>query len=171
MTFSVLTRPDYNRRMRKSVLILLGVVCLASACSTAKPQDEFGMKDQAAIRERSAELVKAFNAKDVAQVLAVYTENSTFMPPNQPVLRGREAMKPFYDDLLKSATTLKLGVDEVSGHGPLAYQSGTFEMELKAANGQSDHDRGKYLFIARKLNGAWRYEYMMWNSDLPTPGH
>jgi uncharacterized protein (TIGR02246 family) len=158
--------------MRKSVLILLGVVCLATACATAKPEDEFGMKDQAAIRERSAELVKAFNAKDTAQVLGVYTENSTFMPPNQPVLRGKDAMKPFYDDMFKSgASNLKIDVAEVSGHGPLAYQSGTFEMDLKPANGQADHDRGKYLFIARKLNNTWRYEYMVWNSDLAAPGH
>jgi uncharacterized protein (TIGR02246 family) len=158
--------------MRKSVLILLGVVCLASACGTPATGDEFGMKDQAAIRERSGELVKAFNAKDVPQVLGVYTENSTFMPPNQPVLRGKDALKMFYDDLLKSgASNLKVDVAEVSGHGPLAYQTGTYEMDITAAKGQSDHDRGKYLFIARKLNNTWRYEYMVWNSDLAVTEH
>lgn len=130
------------------------------------------MKDQAAIRERSAEFVMAFNAKDVTQVLGVYSENSTFMPPNQPVLRGKDAIKTFYDDMLKTgATNLKLDVREVSGHGPLAYQSGTFEMDLAQSTGPADHDRGKYLFIARKLNGSWRYEYMVWNSDLPIAGH
>jgi uncharacterized protein (TIGR02246 family) len=158
--------------MRKSVLLLLGVVCLASACASSAAVEEFGMKDQAAIRERSDAFVKAFNAADVNQVLGVYTENSTFMPPNQPILRGKAALKTFYDDLLKQgASNLKLNVAEVSGHGPLAYQSGTYEMDLKPGNGQADHDRGKYLFIARKLNGSWRYEYMVWNSDLPAPGH
>jgi ketosteroid isomerase-like protein len=94
------------------------------------------------------------------------------MPPNQPVLRGKDALKTFYDDLLKSgATDLKLDVTEVSGHGPLAYQSGSYEMDVKPSSGPMVHDRGKYLFIARKLNGAWRYEYMVWNSDLPPAGH
>jgi ketosteroid isomerase-like protein len=158
--------------MRKSVLFLLGVVCLASACSSTPAGEEFGLKDQAAIRERSDAFVKAFNAKDVKRVLAAYTENSTFMPPNQPVLRGKAPLQSFYDDLIKQgATNLKVDVAEVSGHGPLAYQSGTYEMDLDPASGQSDHDRGKYLFIARKLNGNWRYEYMVWNSDLPAPGH
>ena len=130
------------------------------------------MKDQAAIRERNDAFVKAFNAKDVDQVLGVYTENSTFMPPNEPVLRGKDALKTFYGDLIKSgATNLKVDVGEVSGHGPLAYQAGTYEMDVKSPGGASDHDRGKYLFIARKLNGNWRYEYMVWNSDLPVPGH
>jgi ketosteroid isomerase-like protein len=158
--------------MRKSVLVLLGVVCLASACSGAKPGEEFGMKDQAAIRERTGAFTKAFNAKDVGEVLAVYTENSTFMPPNEPVLRGRDALKTYYDDLIKSgATNLKMDVGEVSGHGPLAYQSGTYELDRKPGGRLTDHDRGKYLFIARKLNNTWRYEYMVWNSDLPPPGH
>lgn len=158
--------------MQKSVLFLLGVVCLASACASSNATEDFGMKDQAAIRERSDAFTKAFNAKDVDQVLGVYTENSTFMPPNEPVLRGKDALKIFYGDLLKSgATNLKLDVGEVSGHGPLAYQSGTYEMDVKSPGGAADHDRGKYLFIARKLNGSWRYEYMVWNSDLPAPGH
>jgi ketosteroid isomerase-like protein len=157
--------------MQKSVLFLLGVVCLVSACATSTPGEEFGMKDQASIRERNDAFLKAFNAKDIGQVIGVYTENSTFMPPNQPVLRGKDALKIFYDDLFKSgATNLKLDVGEVSGHGPLAYQSGTYEMDTKPANGPADHDRGKYLFVARKLNGTWRYEYMVWNSDLPAPG-
>ena len=130
------------------------------------------MKDQAALREKTAAFVKSFNAKDVAQVLDVYTENSVFMPPNQPVLRGKGALKTFYDEMLKEgATNLKMDVAEVSGHGPLAYQSGTYEMDLKPSTGAADRDRGKYLFIARKLNGQWRYEYTAWNSDLPAPGH
>ena len=156
--------------MRKS-LLLLSVVCFAAACSATKPGEEFGMKDQTAIRERTDAFVKAFNAKDVEQLLAVYTENSQFMPPNQPIIRGREALKTFYDELFKSgATNLRMEVSEVSGHGPLAYQSGTYEMDVKPASGQPTRDRGKYLFIARRMNNVWRYEYTVWNSDLPPAG-
>ena len=157
--------------MRKSVLLLVGVVCLASACGTANPGEEFGMKDQTALRERTDAFVKAFNAKDVPQVLGIYAENSNFMPPNQPIIRGREALKTFYDEMFASgATNLKLDITEVSGHGQLAYQSGTYEMDVKPATGASTHDRGKYLFIARRVNTMWRYEYTMWNSDLPLAG-
>jgi len=27
------------------------------------------------------------------------------------------------------------------------------------------------LFILRKVNNIWRYEYTVWNSDLPPSGH
>jgi ketosteroid isomerase-like protein len=156
--------------MRKSVLLLLAVVCVASACSTAAPGEEFGMKDQAAIREKNADFVKAFNARNMDQMLAAYTENSVFMPPNQPVLRGKDALKTFYDEMLKGGgTNLKLDAGEISGHGPLAYQSGSYELDMKPAGGAETHDRGKYLFILRKMAGTWRYEYTVWNSDLPPP--
>ena len=154
--------------MRKSVIFLLSVVCLAAACSGTKPGEEFTLKDQASIRERADMFVKAFNAKDTNQILGVYAENSVFMPPNEPVIRGKDALKTFYDDLLKSgAADLKLNVGEVSGHGPLAYQTGTYEMEIKKGDGAGTRDRGKYLFVLRKFNDTWRYEYSMWNSDLP----
>ena len=163
MTFSVGTRAHYNRRMRKSVLLLLSVVCLAAACSGAKPGDEFTMKDQTVIRERSEAFVKAFNAKDVDQILGIYAENSTFMPPNEPVIRGKDALRTFYGDMLKAgASDLRLNVTEVSGNGPLAYQTGTYDL-----NRGTVRDRGKYLFVLRKIADTWRYEYTMWNSDLP----
>ena len=128
------------------------------------------MKDQAAIREKNAVFVKAFNAKDMTQILDAYTENSVFMPPNQPVIRGKDALKTFYDEMLQSgATNLKLDAGEISGHGPLAYQSGAYELDTKPATGPETHDRGKYLFILRKMAGSWRYEYTVWNSDLPPP--
>ena len=147
------------------------VLALAAACGGAKPGEEFGLQDQAQIRERNEAFVKAFNARDVTQVLGFYAENSVFMPPNQPVIRGKDALKTFYDDLLKAgATNLRIEVGEVSGHGPLAYQSGTYEMDMKPESGNATRDRGKYVFILRKLADTWRYEYTMWNSDLPPPG-
>src|SRR3954471_14306833 len=150
MTCSLPTRGDYNRAMRNSVMFLMAALCVVAGCSGAKPGEEFGLKDQTAIRERTDGFVKAFNAKDVAQIVGLYAENSVFMPPNQPIMRGRDALKTFYDDLLKSgATDLVLEVTEVSGHGPLAYESGTYEMNIKPASGATVHDRGKYLFVLR----------------------
>jgi ketosteroid isomerase-like protein len=144
-------------------MFLLSLVCVTAACSSATSGEKFTMKDQASIRGRSDAFVKAFNAKDVGELLGVYAETSVFMPPNEPVIRGKDALKTFYDNLLKGgAAGLKLSVGEVSGEGSLAYQSGTYEMEKKGGT----RDRGKYLFVLRKFNDAWRYEYTMWNSDL-----
>jgi len=149
------------------------IALLASACGNPK-QNEFTTQDAGAIREKSEGFVAAFNYKQIPQIIDMYAENATFMPPNRPVLRGRNAIRNFYDELLNQmgGTNLKLEVSEVVGHGPLAYQAGSYEIEYKPETGTAprDRDRGKYLFVLRNLNGTWRYEYTVWNSDLLPPG-
>jgi ketosteroid isomerase-like protein len=134
----------------------------AAACGGAKEQ-EFGASDSQAIRQVSTDLQTAFNAKDIDKILSLYTENAVFMPPNKPLLRGREPLKGFYNGLLAGGShDLKITVDDVAGHGPLGYESGTYEM----MNGNV-RDRGKFLFVFRNMAGNWKIEYTSWSSDLP----
>src|SRR5256885_13523330 len=153
--------------MKKSsaAFLLFAAALGASACSTPK-QDEFTTRDAAAIRQKNEGFVTAFNGKQIPQIMDMYAENATFMPPNRPVLRGRPAISNFFDELLNQSggTNLRLDVSEVVGHGPLAYQAGSYEIEYKPTTGVAprDRDRGKYLFVLRNLGGAWRYEYTVW---------
>jgi ketosteroid isomerase-like protein len=153
--------------------IVFAIALVASACGRPK-QEEFTTQDAAAIRQKTEGFVKAFNGKQIPQIIEMYAENATFMPPNRPVLRGRNAISNFFDELLNQAgaTNLRLDVSEVVGHGPLAYEAGSYEIEYKPTTGVAprDRDRGKYLFVLRDLGGAWRYEYTVWNSDLLPPG-
>jgi ketosteroid isomerase-like protein len=151
--------------MRRAItMAALAVGLMAAACGGAKTE-EFTTTDAAAIRRVDADFVTAFNAKDMDKILAFYAENSVFMPPNKPTLRGREPLKSFYVDLFgQGATDLKLEPDEVSGHGPIAYQSGTYSLSTGAT-----HDRGKFLFVMRKMGDRWVYQHSIWSSDLPKP--
>jgi ketosteroid isomerase-like protein len=153
--------------------ILAAIALVAPACGGPK-QDEFTTADAGTIRQKNEAFVAAFNGKQIPQIMDMYAENATFMPPNRPVLRGRDAIKNFYDELLNQSggTNLRLDVSEVVGHGPIAYQAGSYEIEYKPTTGVAprDRDRGKYLFVLRNLGGNWRYEYTVWNSDLLPPG-
>ena len=156
--------------MKKLLAGLVTTLAFTAACSGPVPE-EFTTKDAGTIRQQHDAYLKAFNAKEVQPIIDLYAENSVFMPPNEPIIRGKEALKNFYNDLFKrGATNLKMDITEVSGHGPLAYQSGNYEMELKPETGTPGRDRGKYLFILRKMQIGWKLEYTMWNSDLPPAG-
>ena len=157
-----------QRTMRTAVRIAAAVLALGAAACSGPSGQQFTAKDQASIRAKNEALVQAINTKDVGKIVDLYAENSTFMPPNRPIIRGKDSLKTYYQDLVKGTDGLHLTVEEVSGSGPLAYQTGTYEMEAKDAKGQPEHDRGKYLFILRSMGGNWRYEFSMWNSDLPT---
>lgn len=153
--------------------IVSTIALLASACG-GRAQDEFTTRDAGAIRQKSEAFVTAFNGKQIPAIIDMYAENATFMPPNRPVLRGRDAIRNFYDELLTQSggTNLRLDVSEVVGHGPIAYQAGSYEIEYKPTTGVAarERDRGKYLFVLRNLGGTWRYAYTVWNSDLLPPG-
>jgi ketosteroid isomerase-like protein len=147
-------------------LLAIGVVALCAgvgACAGGAREQEFGAADAQAIRQASADLETAFNAKEMDKILSLYTENSVFMPPNKPLLRGRDPLKSFYNGLLSGGShDLRLTVDDVAGHGPIAYESGSYSM----MNGEK-RDRGKFLFILRNMAGNWKIEYTSWSSDLP----
>jgi ketosteroid isomerase-like protein len=163
-----LPEEQHERLQEGPVKVFACVMVLAlcaSACAGGAKEKEFDTSDAQAIRQVSTDLETAFNAKDIDKILSLYTENSVFMPPNKPLLRGREPLKGFYDAMLSGGShDLKLTVDDVAGHGPIAYESGSYSM-MNGAN----RDRGKFLFILRNMAGNWKIEYTSWSSDLPPP--
>lgn len=145
---------------------LLGVIVSvgAAACASGTSSEEFTASDTETIRQRSQQLPTAFNAKEVDAIVELYADNSVFMPPNAPLLRGREPLRDFYQDLIARTTNLRLESDNVVGHGPLAYETGTYYLGYQDG---AVRDRGKYVFIWRKMNDTWRTETTIWSSDLP----
>lgn len=143
--------------------VILAVAVLGlTACSGPKGE-EFTRTDSDAVRKLDADFVEAFNAKQTDRILSMYTDSSVFMPPNAPTLRGTEPLKSFFADMFaRGATDLKMEPVDLAGHGPIAYQSGIYSLTTGATR-----DRGKFLFLMRKMAGNWRFEYMSWSSDLP----
>jgi ketosteroid isomerase-like protein len=148
-----------------SIFAALVLAVSVSACATAATQQEdFTRTDADAIRKASIDLAAAFNEKQIDTVLEFYAENSVFMPPNAPQLRGRDPLKSFFGELLaKGAANLRLEPEEVAGHGPIAYEYGTYSVDL----GANRRDRGKYVRLLRNTAGTWRVEKTIWSSDLP----
>ena len=152
--------------MRHAVtMAALALTVAVSACATGAEEQGFTREDQEVIRKHAVELAAAFNAKEVDKIIGFYADNSIFMPPNAPLLRGRDPLKSFFANMIENgATDLRLEPDEVSGHGPIAYESGTYSVTY--ANGAT-RDRGKYLLVLRNMAGTWRTEKTIWSSDLP----
>ena len=145
---------------------LLLVIVGASGCASAETGDEFTTRDSEAIRQRSQQLATAFNGNQMDAILELYADNSVFMPPNAPSLRGREPLREFYQDLIARTTNLRLETEDVAGYGPLAYETGSYSLVYQDGEVR---DRGKYVFIWRRLNDVWRTEKTIWSSDLPPP--
>ena len=139
------------------------------ACGGSAPTEEFGRADAEQISKMVKDFTAAYNAKDVDKIGAYFTGNASLMPANRSTLNGVEAIKGFYKERVttEGATDLAIVMLSVQGHGPLAYFAGTFTLNLKPADGTERHDRGKVIWILRKLGGQWKFEYQIMSSDLP----
>jgi ketosteroid isomerase-like protein len=154
--------------MRRA-LVFAAAAALALSCSQSN-EPQFGQQDAARLRQRTQEYTQAFNGKDVQKVLAFYSGETVFMPPNAPTLRGRDAVGDFYKAMYsEGAGDLAIESKDVGGHGTLAYESGTFSLIRKPASGPETRDRGKYMFIWRYYPAQknWLMDYTIWSSDLP----
>jgi ketosteroid isomerase-like protein len=157
--------------MRKGLMVcaVLGMALSLIGCGGSGPRDEFGRADAEQISKMVQEFAAAYNAKDVEKIGSYFAGNAALMPANRSTLTGVDAVKGFYQERvgIEGATNLAVDMLSVQGQGTLAYYAGTFSLDLKPAGGPERHDRGKVIWILRKLGGQWRFEYQIMSSDLP----
>jgi ketosteroid isomerase-like protein len=157
--------------MRKGLMVcvVLGTALSLIGCGASAPKDEFGRADAEQISKMVQDFAAAYNAKDVEKIGSYFAGNASLMPANRSTLNGMEAVKGFYRERVttEGATNLAIQMLSVQGHGPLAYFAGTFSLDLKPEGGPDRRDRGKVIWILRKLGGQWRFEYQIMSSDLP----
>jgi ketosteroid isomerase-like protein len=157
--------------MRKGLMVcaVLGMALSLIGCGGSAPKDEFGRADAEQISKMVQEFAAAYNAKDVEKIGSYFAGNASLMPANRSTLTGVDAIKGFYQERvgIEGATNLAIQMLSVQGQGTLAYFAGTFSLDLKPEGGPERHDRGKVIWILRKLGGQWRFEYQIMSSDLP----
>jgi len=122
--------------------------------------------DTDAVRKSVDEGNRKFGAaagrKDYAGLAALYTDDAKVLPPDAPIVTGRQAIEEFWR---AAATTLGLtGVTlktldlEVTGN--TAYEVG--EADLKLSSGQA---KVKYVVVwLRGGDGQWRLHRDIWNN-------
>jgi len=152
-----------------SLIAVIAVVC--ASCSRASGPT-FDNTDVARIKQAIERLRTAFNAKDPTKAAALYSTTAAVMPPNRPLMRGRQFVEQYYKDrFAEGATNLELQAADVSGQGTLAYASGDYRLNLvpERGGGPSRLDRGKFLWIFREQNNQWLIEYVIFSSDFTAP--
>ncbi len=152
------TNNSTGRRMKQATSVttltrqLLGAALLvpavlAAACG-GKTEPGFTQAEAKTIREKTQAFEGAFNKKEADSLTSYHTPESVLMPPNAPTVRGKEPIKQFYGELYaQGATELEVETKDLRGHGTLAYESGSYSLNRRPAQGAKTRDRGKYLFI------------------------
>jgi len=122
------------------------------------------------IEEIDRAWIAAFNAGDVDAVVSLYTDDVVVMPPGEPSLRGRDAVRRWMAAFFERHTARQgLVNDEVVVAGEWAWMRGHFDLAVTARDGSGERrHRGKHLVIWRRQeDGGWRAARDIWNLDAP----
>jgi uncharacterized protein (TIGR02246 family) len=146
--------------MRCLLLSVIWVICLTTAAAAEDVRQ--------AIEQVNARFVEAFQAGDAATIASLYTQSAKMLPPDATEVVGREAIQELWqgaiDDGVKDLT---LEAVDVEACGDLAYEVGSFSIQVPAENNAMATAGGNYLVIwKRGADGRWRLHIDTWN-DAP----
>ena len=157
----------HNHPILSLIVIMLAVPFLVS-CAPAPPDTT--AEDSQAINAISKQWVDAFNRGDAAAVVALYTEEAKLLPPNSPMIVGRESIQAsFQADFDAGEYDLQLTVIDLHVNGDMAHEVGKYTLTIQPEEGEAISDSGKYVWIWKRVNGSWKVDVLIWNSSLPLP--
>jgi len=143
-----------------------GLLALTAGCSSGSSSDA------KTIQARSELWSKAGSVKDSASFITFYADDATVMLPNEPVIRGIDAIKAVCTPMMQDPNfSLSFTTDKVEVSGILAYTQGTVSLQTTGRDGKPLKDTGKYLTVWKKQpDGSWKAIEAIFNSDLPPAG-
>ncbi len=155
----------------KKLIILTVVLALATGVGLPRygaVQAQMSGKTDPALTKLAKGWEATFNAKDVAKVASMYTDDAVVMPPNHEAVRGRANIEAFFKEM--EGANITLTPFESAMSGSTAYEAGTYQMAITPKTGQPTTDKGKYVVILKKgSDGQWRLSHDIFNSDMPLP--
>jgi ketosteroid isomerase-like protein len=145
-------------------IVCLGLVVLLGAMLVSLPALAGDKSDVAA---RAATWEKEYNAGNFEAVAALYAADGCRMPPNEEIAHGTAAilaqLKAGRD---RGVAKVKITVTAAESSGDVGYGMGTFEV-MKADGSHLDH--GKWMLYSKKVDGKWKTQCDIFNSDMPLP--
>jgi uncharacterized protein (TIGR02246 family) len=142
-----------------------GLVSLPSEAQTGKGLSQTDVKK---IDDITQTAMKAALAKDFATWAALFLEDAVVNPPNEPAVKGREAIRAWLEKF-PPMTEFKLNNVYVEGREDLAYVLGTYTMTIIPPGAPGPvKDSGKFVTVVRRQpDGRWLAAVDMFSSDLP----
>lgn len=120
---------------------------------------------RAEIGAANARFMEAFRRGDADGVAACYTAAAQLLPAQSDVIEGTEAIAGFWRGAMAMGIhSAKLETVEVESYGGAAVEIGRYS--LAGADGATI-DRGKYVVVWHREEGAWKLHRDIWTTSVP----
>ena len=123
-----------------------------------------------AIAKANATFGEYIGKGDAAALASLYTEKAYLLPPNSPMVKGRQDIEGFWGVIfgagLKEAV---LTTVELDGEGDTVTELGEYKLKIQPEGQEAVEDKGKYIVQWKKTPDGWRLHWDIFNSSLPAP--
>lgn len=159
--------------MRSSRFLLPAVVgALVAACTARVEVEADHSADIAAINAVREMEVSTLLSGDMTMPYA--TDDIIVMPPNEPIVTGREAAIAWGEAFRRAATVESLDYDKtdisVSGDLAVEHYTGRVTMRMEGSE-EPTTETVKGVHVYRKqADGSWKMTMDVWNADAPAEG-
>ena len=157
----------------KTNLILLSFITILLffvmiGCTEKTESDKPATTEE--LSQMNKDFAKALNDKDAVAASLLYSEDGSLLPPNEPIVTGRENIKKYWQAFIDAGiTNVSVSTISTGSNGDLGYQIGRFQLSYPGADGKMIVEKGKFTeLLKRTTDGKWISIYGIWNSD-PSP--
>jgi ketosteroid isomerase-like protein len=153
--------------MNRILLVLVILIAAAPlSLGQTKGNKTSGSNIRSAIEAANKRFVEAFSKGDAARIAAMYAEGARVLPPNSPMVQGRQRIQELWQSFINTGAKLMLSTSDVEAQGNVVHEVGTYELIFP----DNKRDAGKYVVIWRRGKGDWKLAVDIWNSNLPASG-
>ena len=159
-------------------LLQASLLALAAAVGGCVQRADVATEERV-IRDLDKKWVQAVAAKDTTAIANTYAEDANFLAPGAPRASGRAAVRQAWVGLLKAPNlvlTFEPTKITIASSADIAYETGSYHLgydlpKAKRVKGRAApksrrlEDTGKYVVAWKKVNGEWKVQYDIFNSD------
>ena len=122
------------------------------------------------IRQMGNDWAQHWNAGTLDKVVAIYAPDAVYLPPHHEAIHGREAIREYLRGPISHGTSdLAFDVTYIKQDGNVAWDVGTYRVNVPLNDETKKEDHGKYLTVWKRVNAKWLIAADTWSSDLPGP--
>ncbi|MFK8052860.1 MAG: DUF4440 domain-containing protein [Woeseiaceae bacterium] len=155
--------------MKNVLQVFLASAVLISGCATMPDQGAQSYDDEQAIRAHADAWLTHYLAGDIDALMALYEPDAVVALHDQPVLRGKKAIRAYFaPGMGKADVIFKLNIEKIDVSGNRAWLVSQYWLQsTDKVSGYVYEDAGRSLIVYRKGNdGRWR---MVADIDNNTP--
>ena len=120
------------------------------------------------IRQMGNDWAWHWNAGILDKVVAAYAADAVYLPPHHEAIHGREAIREYLrGPLSHGMSDLVFEVTYIKQAGKVAWDVGTYRVNVPLHDGTKKEDHGKYLTVWKSVDAKWLIAADAWSSDLP----